>query len=57
VRVVSFKVDEDLLELLEEVAKQKNISKSEIIRTAIRVYLMNANDKKPFVTKRIRIYG
>lgn len=57
-RVVSFKVDEDLLMLLEEEARRKGTSKSEIIRTAIRMYLMRAErEKRPFVTKRIRIYG
>jgi metal-responsive CopG/Arc/MetJ family transcriptional regulator len=55
VRVVSFKVDEELLELLEEYARKKNISKSEIIRRAIRNYIMSSNEK-PFITKRIRIY-
>ncbi len=55
-RVVSFKVDEDLLEMLEEIAKRKGMSKSELIRTAIRLYLMESNERKPFVTRRIRIY-
>jgi metal-responsive CopG/Arc/MetJ family transcriptional regulator len=56
-RVVSFKVDDELLEMLEELAKRKRMSKSEIIRTAIRVYLLGENPKKPFVTRRIRIYS
>ena len=55
-RVVSFKVDEDLLEMLEEIAKRKGMSKSELIRTAIRSYLMESKEKKPFVTRRIKIY-
>jgi len=56
-KVISFKVDEDLLEQLEAVARQKNMSKSEIIRAAIRRYLYNENPRRPFVTKRIKIYG
>jgi len=57
VRVVSFKVDEDLLEMLEEVARKRNMSKSEIIRAAIRAYLSGARESKPFISRRIRIYG
>lgn len=56
-RVVSFKVDEDLLEMLEEVARKRNMSKSEIIRAAIRAYLSGARESKPFISRRIRIYG
>ncbi|MCE4609696.1 MAG: ribbon-helix-helix protein, CopG family [Desulfurococcales archaeon] len=55
-RVVSFKVDEELLEVLEEYARRKNITKSEIIRRALRNYIMNTNDK-PFITRRIKIYS
>ena len=56
-RVVSFKVDEDLLLMLEAEAKRKGTSKSAVIRAAIRMYLMRAErQRKPFITKRIRIY-
>ncbi len=55
-KVVSFKLDEDLLEILEDYAKRKNITKSEIIRRALRNYIMNSNDK-PFITRRIKIYS
>ena len=56
-RVVSFKADEDLLEMLEEVARRKNLSKSEIIRAALRAYIEGISERRPFVTKRIKVYG
>ena len=57
-RVVSFKVDEDLLMLLEEEARRRKKTKSEIIRAALAAYLMKSiEERKPFVTKRVRIYG
>ncbi len=55
-RVVSFKVEEELLEMLEEYARKKNTTKSELIRRAIRQYIMNTTNK-PFITRRIKIYG
>lgn len=54
-RVVSFKIDEDMLYMIETIAKKKGITKSELIRIALRNYLQSS-DKKPIVTKRIRIY-
>ena len=56
VRVVSFKVDEELLDLLENYARQRGVPKSEIIRRAIRAYLVTVDDR-PFVTRRIKIYS
>jgi len=38
-RVLSFKVEDDLLELLEEYARRRNIPKSEVIRRALRQYI------------------
>ncbi len=54
-RVVSFKVDEDLLELLEEFARKKKISKSELIRRALRNYIRDSSER-PYITKRVRVY-
>ena len=56
VRVVSFKADEELLDLLENYARQRGVPKSEIIRRAIRAYLVTVDDR-PFVTRRIKIYS
>lgn len=54
-RVVSFKVEEDLLEILEEYARKKKISKSELIRRALRNFI-NENEERPYITRRIRVY-
>ena len=55
-RVVSFKADEELIEMLENYARRKGMSKSEIIRRAIRAYLVTVDDR-PFVTRRIKIWS
>jgi len=55
VRVVSFKIDEDLLRMLEDYSKKKQITKSEVIRRALIQYIQDTSDK-PYVTKRIRVY-
>ncbi|MCE4618640.1 MAG: ribbon-helix-helix protein, CopG family [Desulfurococcales archaeon] len=54
-RVVSFKVEEDLLEILEEYARKKKISKSELIRRALRNFI-NETEEKPYITRRVRVY-
>ena len=54
-KVVSFKLEDDLLEILEEYSKKRNVTKSEIIRRALQNYIMTDKDK-PFVTKRTKIY-
>ncbi len=56
-RVVSFKVDDELLWLLEELARKKRTSKSELIRAALRAYMVGEAERRPVITKRIRIYG
>ncbi len=38
-KVVTFKVDEELLERLDEYARMKGVTRSEIIRRAIELYL------------------
>ena len=56
-RVVSFKVDDELLTVLEEIARRKNITKSEVIRRALRRYIDELDrDKKPFVTRRMIVF-
>ncbi len=54
-KIVTFKVDDDINRELEIYAKKKNMTKSEIIRRALEIYLNN-NKKRPFKTKRIKIY-
>jgi hypothetical protein len=48
--VVSFKIEADLLAELDEVARRRNMSRSEVIRRAIKNYM------KPSITPRITIY-
>ena len=54
-RVVSFKIDDDLLIMLEKYARKKNVPKSEVIRRAIRQYIQS-HAEKPYITRRIRVY-
>ena len=53
--VISFKIDKELNDLIEQYAKISGKTKSEIIRLALYQYL-KANKKIPFQTKRIKIY-
>jgi len=56
-RVVSFKVDEDLLDLMERVARKKGITKSELIRQAVKKYLLdNEEERRVIATRKIKIY-
>jgi len=53
--VISFKIDKELNDLIENYAKITGKTKSEIIRIALYQYLKQ-NKKIPFETKRIKIY-
>lgn len=56
-RVVSFKIEVDLLDLLDRVARDKGISRSELIREALVRYLYNNEDRvKVIVTRKMKIY-
>ncbi len=56
-RVVSFKVEEDLLDLMERVARRKGITKSELIRLAVKKYLYdNEEERRVIATRKIKIY-
>ena len=54
-RVVSFKVEEELLDILEQYAERKRISKSELIRRALRNYIRE-HEEKPYITRRVRVF-
>ncbi|MEN2999710.1 MAG: ribbon-helix-helix protein, CopG family [Acidilobaceae archaeon] len=55
-RVVSFKAEDELLEMLEELSRRKNMAKSEIIRRALRNYISKTVEaERPVETKRMRI--
>lgn len=56
-RTVSFKLDDFTLWLLEEYARRRGLTKSEVIRRALMAYLNTAPELKPYVTSRMRIYG
>lgn len=54
-RVVSFKVDEDLLELVEEFARRRRITRSELIRRALRDYI-SMQRPRFYITRRIKVF-
>ena len=56
-RVVTFKVDEDLLERLDTYARLKGITRSEAIRKAIELLLQMDGDSVSVKPKIIRIFS
>jgi len=56
-RVVTFKAPEKLIEEVEDLALRSGVTKSDIIRTAIKEYVRNSKRKKPkFRVKRVVLY-
>ncbi len=56
-KVVSFKVDEDFLDLIERIARRRGVSKSELIRSALRKCILDSEEeRRVIVTKKIKIY-
>ena len=57
-KVISFKVDDELYDMIETIALAMNIPKSEVIRRALRYYIKYAimEKQQPFVTRRMKIY-
>jgi len=56
-RVVSFKVDEDLLWLAQERARREGITFSELMRRALKFYLYhNPSERRIIATRKIKIY-
>ena len=53
-RVVTFKVEEDLLRKIDEFATAKNMVRSEVIRRALKTYL--EREARKIITRRLRIY-
>ncbi len=56
-RVVSFKIEDELLELLEEYAKKRRMTKSEVIRRAIEAYISDKPQIRPYIGRRLKIYA
>ena len=54
-RVVTFKIDEDLLERLDSMARLKGVPRSEIIRRAIEIYLRMEESKQRIEPRIIRL--
>jgi Ribbon-helix-helix protein, copG family. len=54
-KVVSFKVEEDLAQQLEEYARKKNMTKSEVIRRTIKSYI--STQERTFDDVRLRLFG
>jgi len=54
VRVVSFKIEEEVLEALDILAREKRVPRSELVRRAIHMLLSQYT--KPYASKRIRVY-
>jgi Ribbon-helix-helix protein, copG family. len=52
--VISFKIDRELLEELDNIAKKMNVSRSVIIRNAVREYLIKFKDVKTYESGRLR---
>ena len=56
-KVVSFKVEEELLDIIEQYALKKRVSKSELIRRALRNYVAELrHGDKPYITRRVKVY-
>jgi len=55
VRVVSFKADEELVEWLDRVARERRVPRSQLIRDALAAYLARL-DRRPYMTRRLRVY-
>jgi Ribbon-helix-helix protein, copG family. len=52
--VCSFKIERELLEELDNIAKRMNVSRSVVIRNAIREYLTKFKDVKTYESGRLR---
>lgn len=55
VKVVTFKIEEELLDKIDQFALEKNMTRSEIIRRALKTYL--ERETRKIVTRRLRIYS
>lgn len=53
-KVITFKLEEDLLDAINAFAQRRNMARSEVIRRAIRHYLYT---NRVIRTRRLTIYG
>jgi len=56
VRVVSFKAEEELIEALDRLARERKTSRSELIRRALILYINKEYSRRAYATTRIRVY-
>ncbi len=56
-RVVTFKIDEELLERLDSFARLKGVTRSEVIRKAIELYLKLEDYKVKIEPRRVVLYS
>lgn len=55
--VVSFKADLALVQIIEDIARKKRVSKSQLIRMAIRKYIADYYEtNKPYITRRVKVW-
>ena len=56
-RVVSIKMEEELVELLDELARRRGLSRSELIRRAVLEYISERPDARVYRSRRLKIYA
>lgn len=56
-RVITFKIDEELLEKLDTFARLENKTRSEVIRKAIELYLKLNTSKHNFKVRRVKLWS
>ncbi len=55
-RVVTFKIEEELLEKIDLYARSRGKTRSEVIRRALELYLIREERKEPIIARRIKVY-
>ena len=56
-RIVTFKLEDELLERLDLYARSKGKTRSEIIRRALQTYLLTEERREPLRAGKIKIYS
>ena len=58
-KVTSFKIDLELLRLVDEIARRRRVPRSVIIRQALKLYVdgnSRGSSSKPVETRRVRVW-
>ena len=56
-RVVTFKCDEELYEAITRLARLRGTTRSEVIRQAIKYYLLHASDLRPVEPRVVKLWS